>query len=289
MPNKIVNRYMLILQRTHGGQDALQFDKDGVGYLVPIEPLTDKKSKYQTKKERTITKNTLAFFDAITNRFKGFDQFLSVIGTEIYPFDYKATTSFVAFLNNGAVQQMRLSFDDPILAHVAEVADGSYINKKDQTTIHQVSKLVDMIEDPDCDFVTELQKCFDSNLKDFHLAGAFVDSIVAYHNAIRVKNNNNQNGSTQNDSLTEDLEAFKIDFVDKIARYKNFRELYRFSKRYEHIKSEAFFKEEYQKMVAPKVQEKKPSFVEQFEEARQKSYVKRKEPRDDNQLSLFDN
>lgn len=289
MSNKTINRYMLILQRTHGGQDALQFDENGVGYLVPIEPLTDKKSKYQTKKERTITKNTLAFFDALTSRFKGFDQFLSVIGTEVYPFDYKETTSFVAFLNNGAVQQMRLSFDDSILAHIAEVADGSYINKKDQTTIYQVSKLVDMIENPKCDFVTELQKCFESNLKEFHLAGAFVNSIVTYHNAIRIKNGNDQNGSVQNDSLTEDLEAFKIDFVDKIARYKNFRELYRFSKRYEQIKCEAFFKEEYQKMIAPKKQEKKSDFVEQYEEVRQKSYAKSKKTNNDNQYSLFNN
>ncbi len=296
MANKnIPKKYMLILQKRYGGQEAVEFLQTGDAYTVPVKAFTDEKYQSRTKKDSKVQKNTLAFYDAITNKFKSFDQFLAVVGKNIYPFDYKADTSYIGFLNKGFMHTVSLSFNDPTLAHIALSADGNNINKKDKTTINIVTDIVDMIEDSSCDFVARLKNAYDMDDKRFNFSRSFIDNVITYHSAKKAMDARNKYSHIMSDEMTEDLEIFKRDFLDKMQSYKNFRELYRFRRQYLYDKKMA----EHISVVSPveKKEEKEPvdnfeAFRAHYEEVRQKEYPRQKQKTKSDQipgqLSLFD-
>lgn len=294
MANKNVpKKYMLILQKRYGGQEAVEFTENGEAYVVPIKAFSDEKLQSRTKKESKVQKNTLAFYDALTNKFKNFGQFLAIIGNNIYPFDYKNDTSYIGFLNKGFMHTVSLSFNDPTLAHIALVADGNNINKKDKTTIGVVTDIVDMIEDPNCDFVECLKHNYDMGDKNFNFSRSFVDNILTYRSSKKALDARCQYSHIMSDEMVEDLQVFKGDFLDKIQSYKNFRELYCFRKQYLYDK---------QMRENTSVVSNEPSketstdnfeaFRAHYEEVRQKEYPRPKQKTKSNQipgqLSLFD-
>ena len=288
----IPKKYMLILQKKYGGQDALEFLESGDAYTSPIKVFTDQKLNASTKKGSIVQKNTLAFYDAITNKFKSFDHFLSVIGKNINSFDYKPSTSYIGFLNKKFMHTVKLSFNDPTLAHIALNADGNNINKHDAKTMEIVTDLIDLIEDPSSKFVDQLKETFEYDDERFNFSRSVVDSICTYRSTKQSIDIHNKYSSRMSDELQEDLEYCKKDFLNKIQSYKNFRELYRFRKQYlldnklrdENRKTET--KED------KKTVEDFDTFRERYEEVRQKSYpkVKQKVKNDQvpGQLSLFD-
>lgn len=292
----IPKKYMLVLQKRYGGQEAVEFLSTGDAYTIPVKAFTDEKCQYKTKKDSKVQKNTLAFYDAITNKFKSFDQFLSIIGKNIYPYDYKPNTSYIGFLNKGFMHTVSLSFNDPTLAHIALTADGNNINKKDKTTIAVVTDIIDMIEDENCDFVTRLKEAYDMDDKRFNFSKSFVDNIITYRSAKRAIDRRNKYSHIMSDEMTEDLEVFKRDFLDKMQSYKNFREIYRFRKQYLYDKQI----EDSLKVVAPQDEQPKKqepvdnfeAFRQHYEEVRQKEYPRQKQKTKSDQIpgqmSLFD-
>ena len=289
----IPKKYMLILQKRYGGQEAVEFLTTGEAYSVEIKPFTDEKLKARTKKESKVQKNTLAFYDAITNKFSSFGQFLSVVGNNIYPFDYKTDTSYIGFLNKGFMHTVALSFNDPTLAHIALVADGNNINKKDKETISIVTDIVDMIEDTNCDFVEKLKHAYDMGDKSFNFSRSFVDNIITYRSTKKAMDARNKYSHVMSDEMVEDLHVFKGDFLDKIQSYKNFRELYRFRKQYLYNKK----MEENVAIAQPtptneQAPEEFEAYRELYEEVRQKNYPRPKQKTKSDQipgqLSLFD-
>lgn len=296
----IPKKYMLILQKKYGGQDALEFTSNGDAQTVPIKAFTDEKLSYQKKKDSKVQKNTLAFYDAITNKFKNFDQLLSLIGRGVYPFDYKPQTSYIGFLNNGYMQKLPISFGDERLAQIALKAKGNNINKQDQDTISIVTDFVDMIENPSSDFVKCLKESFDLEDERFSFSKSFVDDIVTYRSAQMAMDRRNKYSHIMSDELVEDVTIFKNRFLEKVESYRNFRELYRFRKQY-------LIDKEYRdslEVVSPKTETSKPqekteaekrafeAYREHFEEVRQKEYPRNKQKSLDNQIpgqmSLFD-
>lgn len=287
----VPKKYMLILQKRYGGQEAVEFLENGEAYSTPVNPFSDSKLHSTTKKNSKVQKNTLAFYDAITNKFKSFDQFLSIVGKNIYPFDYKPDTSYIGFLNKGFMHTIPLSFNDPVLAHIALVADGNNINKKDKTTISIVTDIVDLIEDENSDFVERLKQAYDMDDKRFNFSRSFVNNIVTYRTAKKALDARNKYSHIMNDDMVQDLEIFKRDFLDKVKSYKNFRELYRFRKQYLYDKK----MEDNVNVVREEQQEQVPvddfeTFKKNFEEVRQKDYPRQKIKSNQvpGQLSLFD-
>lgn len=289
----IPKKYMLVLQKRYGGQEAVEFLSTGDAYTVPVKAFTDEKYQARTKKDSKVQKNTLAFYDAITNKFTGFSQFLSVVGKNIYPFDYKSETSYIGFLNKGFMHTVALSFNDPTLAHIALVADGNNINKKDKETIAAVTDIIDMIEDTSCDFVDKLKYAYDMGDKKFNFSRSFIDNIITYRSAKKAMDTRNKYSHIMSDEMVEDLQVFKGDFLDKIQSYKNFRELYRFRKQY------LYDKQVRETMSVVEPQQTKTETPEEFEayrqlyeEVRQKEYPRQKQKTKSDQipgqLSLFD-
>lgn len=296
----IPRKYMLILQKRYGGQEALEFTSNGDAYTVPIKAFSDEKLSYTKKKDSKVQKNTLAFYDAITNKFKNFDQLLGVIGRNVYPYDYKPQTSYVGFLNNGYMQKLPISFGDERLAQIALKAKGNNINKQDKDTISIVTDIVDMIEDPTSDFVKCLKSSFNQEDARFSFSRSFVEDIVTYRSAKMAQDRRNKYSSIMSDELNEDVEVFKGRFLEKVESYRNFRELYRFRKQY-------LIDKEYKdtlNIVAPQQEKVKPiekteeeqrafeAYREHFEEVRQKEYPRNKQKSLDDQIpgqiSIFD-
>ena len=211
---------------------------------------------------------------------------IKTLGSGIYPFDYKSTTSYIGYLDSGYMQCLRLSFNDPELADIALNADGNSINRNHKTTMNIVTDIVDMIEDEKCDFVGRLKETFlDKQDKRFNFSKSLIDDILTYHATKKAYNFRCQEGYRQDDSLIEDLEVFRRNFLTKIKSYRNFRELYRFRKQY------LYDKQVEQEMALIAGEDEKTSvYAEQYEELRQKSYPKQKKKTYEvpEQLSLFD-
>jgi len=296
----IPKKYMLILQKKYGGQEALEFTSSGDAQTVPIKIFTDEKLSYQKKKDSKVQKNTLAFYDAITNKFKNFDQLLSIIGREVYPFDYKPRTSYIGFLNNGFMQKLPISFGDERLAQIALKAKGNNINKQDKDTICIVADIVDMIEDPSSDFVKCLKESFDQKDDRFSFSRSFIEDIVTYRSAQIAMEKRNKYSHTMSDELIEDVAIFKDRFLEKVESYRNFRELYRFRKQYlidkeYHDSLSVVTPQPFIEQPQGKAEEEKRTFEayrEHFEEVRQKEYPRNKQKSLDDQIpgqmSIYD-
>lgn len=292
MSTTVPKKYMFVLQKMFSGQEAVEFQSDGSIKTFPIKSFSDRKYQPSTRRESTVQKNTLAFYDAITNKFCDLDELLKTLGKGLYSFDYKTTTSYIGYLDNGYMQCLRLSFADQELADIALNADGNNINRGHKPTMSIITDIVDMIEEENCDFVDRLRETFNNKQdKRFNFSKSFVDDILTYRSTKRIYDYRCREGYRQDDNLIEDLEIFRRNFLTKIQSYKNFRELYRFRKQYLYDKEA----ERQMAMIADE-EEKKPlnerelSFAEQYEEVRQKSYPKQKTKKYEvpGQLSLFD-
>lgn len=282
----IPKKYMFVLQKNFGGQEVVEFQNDGTIMTYPIKPFSDRKYQQSKRREGTVKKNTLAFFDAITNKFCDLDEFITTLGDGIYPFDYKSTTSYVGYLDGGYMQCLRLSFNDKELADIALNADGNSINRNHKPTMDIVTDIIDMIEDEKCDFTSRIKDTFnDKQDKRFNFSKSLIDDILTYHATKKAYNFRCHEGYRQDDDLIEDLEVFRRNFLTKIQSYRNFRELYRFRKQYLYDKEV----EKEMALIAAE-DERTQAFVEQYEEVRQKSYPKqkRKTYEVEGQLSLFD-
>ena len=282
----IPKKYMFVLQKNYSGQEVVEFQNDGSILTFPIKPFSDRKYQQATRREGTVKKNTLAFFDAITNKFYDLDEMIKTLGSGIYPFDYKSTTSYIGYLDSGYMQCLRLSFNDPELADIALNADGNSINRNHKPTMNIVTDIVDMIEDEKCDFVGRIKETFlDKQDKQFNFSKSLIDDILTYHATKKAYNFRYKEGYRQDDDLIEDLEVFRRNFLTKIQSYRNFRELYRFRKQY------LYDKQVEQEMALIAGEDEKTSvYAEQYEEVRQKSYPKQKKKTYEvpGQLSLFD-
>lgn len=288
----IPKKYMFVLQKVFTGQEAVEFQSDGSIKTFPIKPFCDRKYQAATRRESSVQKNTLAFYDAITNKFRDLDELLKTLGKGVCAFDYKTTTSYVGYLDNGYMQCLRLSFGDQELANIALNADGNSINHGHKPTMNIVTDIIDMIEEENCDFVDRLKVTFDNKQdKRFNFSKSLVEDILTYRSTKRVYDYRCKEGYRQDDSLIEDLEIFRRNFLTKIQSYKNFRELYRFRKQYLYDKE----LEKQMAIIAGEDDKKDTAtreltLAEQYEEARQKSYPKQKTKTYEvpGQLSLFD-
>ena len=283
MKEKIIpKKYMLVLQRSHGGQEAVEIMPDGKMNLIPIKAFTDEKLNYTTKKNSRAPKNTLAFYDAITNRCKNYDQFLGLIDENIYPFNYKINTSYIGFLNNKHMDTLKISFDDSTLAEIARNVEGYYINDKHPQTIEILTDMMDMLEDLNCDFFDKLCSTQQESSKEknplYDIPPEFVKKVNTLRISLKTKDFRCKNGYKITSDLEEDISSFKKDVVDSLKSYKVFREIYRFRKGYLLTKEE-------EKVAFEQ-------FREEFEEERQKEYPRQKQKIKTNQIpgqiSLFD-
>lgn len=298
MKEKIVpKRYMLVLQKRANEQVALEFSDDLTITLVPIESFTDKKINPMNKKDSKVKKNTLAFFDAITNKFGSYDEFLASFDKTLYPFDYRPNTSYIGFVNNGYMNTLKLSFNDPCLAQIALVAEGNQINKNDKRTIEAVTNIMDMIEDLDCDFAEKLSSFkFDSSTKKgpkYNFPNDLINSITALRAAKRVKENRCKYGYTLEGDTEEDIATFQRQIVNKLESYKVFREIYRFRK--EYLLNKDIEELNNMNITQAEIDIEKESFEKfrkEYEEVRQKEYPRHKQKVKTNQIpgqmSLFD-
>lgn len=294
----IPKKYMLVLQKKYGGQEALEFISNGDAIATPIKAFSDEKLSYQKKKDSKVQKNTLAFYDAITNKFKNFDQLLGVVGQEVYPFDYKPQTSYIGFLNNGFMQKLPISFGDERLAQIALKANGNSINKQDRDTISIVTDIVDMIEDPTSDFVQSLKEAYDREDSRFSFSRSFVEDLVTYRSAKIAQEKRQKYSHIMSDELNEDVQIFKTRFLEKVESYRNFRELYRFRKQYlidkEYIDALGVVSPQVSqpKQTTAKEQKDFEAYAEYYSEVRQKDYPRNKQKSLDDQIpgqmSLFD-
>lgn len=292
MSTIVPKKYMFILQKIFSGQEAVEFQNDGSIMTFPIKSFSDRKYQPSTRRESTVKKNTLAFYDAITNKFCDLDELLKTLGKDLYSFDYKSSTSYIGYLDGGYMQCLRLSFGDQELANIALNADGNNINRGHKPTMNIVTDIVDMIEEENCDFVDRIKATFNNKQdKRFNLSKSLVEDILSYRSTKRAYDHRCREGYRQDDSLAEDLEIFRRNFLTKIQSYKNFRELYRFRKQYLYDKEV----ERQMNVLASDEEnksskEQKISIAEKFEEIRQKSYPKqkRKEMEIPGQLSLYD-
>lgn len=296
----VPKKYMLVLQKRNGGQEAVEFTPSGDAYTVAIKSFTAEKLNYTTKKNSKVQKNTLAFYDALTNKFKNYDQFLAIVGQNIYPFDYKPATSYIGFLNNGYMNTVSLSFNDPLLAEIALKADGNNINKKDKNTISIVTDIVDLVEDPNSDFVEKLKNAFDLEDKRFNFSRSLVDKMITFRTAAKAMTTQNKYSHIMNDAIVEDLDVFKREFLLSIESYKNFRELYRFRKQYLYDKQlesslvSTESKEERKPVVRTETLENESfeAYRQRYEEVRQKEYPRHKQKTLDSeipgQMSVYD-
>jgi hypothetical protein len=283
MDNKNVpKKYMMILQKIFGGQEALEFFDDGSVKTYSIKPFSDYKYQMPTKKESIVKKNTMAFYDAITNKFPSLDMMLTTLGRDLYGCNYKSSKSYIGYLDKGYMKCLQLSFGDPLLAEIARNADGNNINNRHRPTMDIVMDFINLIEDEKSDFVEKLRYVYNNpDDKSFYFSKSFIDDIQNYRYAQLAYKKKSLMGYRQDDSLVEDLDVFKRNFLTKVKSYKNFRELYRFRKQY-------LYNKEQEKINIEK--EEEPTFAEQYSEVRQKEYPKQKVKTYEvpGQLSLFD-
>lgn len=283
MDNKNVpKKYMMILQKIFGGQEALEFFDDGSVKTYTIKPFSDYKYQMPTKKESIVKKNTMAFYDAITNKFPSLDMMLTTLGRDLYGCNYKSSKSYIGYLDKGYMKCLQLSFGDPLLAEIARNADGNNINNRHRPTMDIVMDFINLIEDEKSDFVEKLRYVYNNpDDKSFYFSKSFIDDIQNYRYAQLAYKKKSLMGYRQDDSLVEDLDVFKRNFLTKVKSYKNFRELYRFRKQY-------LYNKEQEKINIEK--EEEPTFAEQYSEVRQKEYPKQKVKTYEvpGQLSLFD-
>jgi len=236
MSKKIPKKYMLILQKRYGGQEAVEFFENGEVRSVLIKPFSDEKIKSSKNKDSKVLKNTLAFYDAITNRYESFDRFLSILDKQIYTLNYKENSSYIGFLNNGFMNRISLSFNDDELAKIALATEGNNINIKDKGTLNVVTDIVDMIENEECDFVDFLKHTYDNGDNRYNFSRSLINIIMSYRVTKKTLNYRDKWCYIRDDNLVSDLDDFKKEFLEKIYSYKNFRELYRFRKQYLHDK-----------------------------------------------------
>ena len=283
MDNKNVpKKYMMILQKIFGGQEALEFFDDGSVKTYSIKPFSDYKYQMPTKKESIVKKNTMAFYDAITNKFPSLDMMLTTLGRDLYGCNYKSSKSYIGYLDKGYMKCLQLSFGAPLLAEIARNADGNNINNRHRPTMDIVMDFINLIEDEKSDFVEKLRYVYNNpDDKSFYFSKSFIDDIQNYRYAQLAYKKKSLMGYRQDDSLVEDLDVFKRNFLTKVKSYKNFRELYRFRKQY-------LYNKEQEKINIEK--EEEPTFAEQYSEVRQKEYPKQKVKTYEvpGQLSLFD-
>ena len=283
MDNKNVpKKYMMILQKIFGGQEALEFFDDGSVKTYSIKPFSDYKYQMPTKKESIVKKNTMAFYDAITNKFPSLDMMLTTLGRDLYGCNYKSSKSYIGYLDKGYMKCLQLSFGDPLLADIARNADGNNINNRHRPTMDIVMDFINLIEDEKSDFVEKLRYVYNNpDDKSFYFSKSFIDDIQNYRYTQLAYKKKSLMGYRQDDSLVEDLDVFKRNFLTKVKSYKNFRELYRFRKQY-------LYNKEQERINIEK--EEEPTFAEQYSEVRQKEYPKQKVKTYEvpGQLSLFD-
>lgn len=284
MSNKNVpKKYMMILQKIFGGQEALEFFDDGSVKTYSIKPFSDYKYQMPTKKESIVKKNTMAFYDAITNKFPSLDMMLTTLGRDLYGCNYKSSKSYIGYLDKGYMKCLQLSFGDPLLADIARNADGNNINNRHRPTMDIVMDFINLIEDEKSDFVEKLRYVYNNpDDKSFYFSKSFIDDIQNYRYTQLVYKKKSLMGYRQDDSLVEDLDVFKRNFLTKVKSYKNFRELYRFRKQYLYNKE--------QERINIEKEEEEPTLAEQYSEVRQKEYPKQKVKTYEvpGQLSLFD-
>ena len=231
----VQKKYIFVLQKVYGGQEAIDFKENTEITLTPIKPFSDQKLQSNSKKT-TVTKNTLAFFDAITNKFKDFQTFINTLGKNLTPATYKEDKSYIGFLNKGYMNTFSLSFNDETLAEIALKADGNKININDKKTIEIIDDFIELIENKDSDFVKKLELYIENDDKNFNLSKHLIGTILAYKTIKKAFDEHCENNQTMDSELIKDLDIFKKEFLERIRSYKNFRELYRFRKQYLHDK-----------------------------------------------------
>ena len=177
----VPKKYMMILQKIFGGQEALEFFDDGSIRTYTIKPFSDYKYQMPTKKDSIVKKNTMAFYDAITNKFPSLDMMLTTLSSDLYGCNYKSSKSYIGYLDKGYMKCLQLSFGDPILAEIARNADGNNINNRHRPTMDIVTDFIDLIEDEKSDFVEKLSYVFDNpDDKRFYFSKSLVDDIRNY-------------------------------------------------------------------------------------------------------------
>ncbi len=271
MNDNIPNRYMLILQRVGGGQAAVEFASDSSIHLAEIKPFTDEKSFYKSKKDAKVSKKTMAFIDAITNRFEDFNQMITTLSDNYAPFNYKMNTSYIGIIYNKQMSTFKLSFNDPTLAHIAQVANGNNINPHDATTISYVDQFMQLLDDGKSDFFDCLKREYFNGEEHFNFNKNFINCLGIYHHTKKMVDNFGKYDSPISSELMEDVETYREDVIQKMQSYRSFRELYRFYKIYELDKIQrcTSIREE---VIEEDYDTDFDGFKSSWEEARQKTY-----------------
>ena len=289
MEKNIPKKYMMILQRRYGGQTAVEFFSDGEICLTPIVSHKDTKLEQIPKKDCKVKKNTLAFYDSITTKFKNFDELLRNLVPNIYSHDYKKETSFLGFMKNDYMHKLPFVFQDPILEEIASNACGNQININNKTTMDIVLDIVDMIENKESDFVSGINLEINKNENGYHIDRNVVDSMQLLRRMLELKENRDKCGYVLDKSLEEDLSSVKEDILNKIKSYKTFRELYRFRKVYLLKKATKEDIESIRQATPSKNEDENATYRNCYEETRQKSYSKNVEKNNEieGQMTLF--
>lgn len=291
MTNKsIQKKYILVFQKTYGGQEAVEFKTDASISTVSIKPFTDIKMDLTKQKDEHVQKNTLAFYDAITNKFKNLEEFIRVLGPEMCPYRYKSETSFIGYIDNKYMNKLQLSFNDQRLGIIARNANGNTINIENKETLEIVEDIIEMIKDPNCDFVDYIQDVYeDKETLNYHISKRLFETIVTLRNSKKTFDNSCKEFGRINGALLEDINSLETGVLKQIESYKNFRELYRIRKQYLRINKSSSFEQLSTFGINPI--ESDETFAKKYEEAKQKTYIKEKInlPEIPGQISIFDN
>jgi len=221
-----LKEYMLVLQKRYGGQEAVEFINQSQTRKREIIPFSD------TDGKRSIKKETLQFYDIITNQFRNLFYFLDYYGLNKGPTEYNERTSYLGFKKNKYMRRVRLSFGDERLLAIAHTVSNNHVNIMDDTVYEELSEMIALIESLDSTYVDYILQKSSMGSNRSILPKSFLDTLNGYYCMATRINLCKENNLSPDPELTFDLNYFKGNFEKEVLRYRNFRELYLLKKDY---------------------------------------------------------
>ena len=223
------NRYRFFLQNSGELEQTVVTIKNGEAHLTRVPQLSLITAKDLRKKETPAS--TLAYFDAMTCEARDIVEFLDAFRVPLYRYNLQKT--HIGYFYDSRLRRLKPVTNDETLQRIAMKADGIEIYNNDSDAYSFIYDFIEKLEEDGSDFVPQLVKAAKKSdgfkSFDYSIPEHLLNYIVEYHNG-KISNSRGYYFSL---ALDADLREAKSDIIKSLKSYKNFREIYRFTKAFD--------------------------------------------------------
>ena len=224
-----VNRYRFFLQNRFEYAQTVVTIKDGEAVLTRVPQLSLIQASDLRKKATPPA--TLAYFDAMTCEAHDLAEFLD--GLKVPLFSYKLEKTHIGYFYSKDLKRLKPTTNDETLQGIASRVQGDKIYENDKDAYSFIYEFLERLEADGSNFVPDLIKAAKISdgysSFDYSIPESLISFIAEYHNGKIT----NSRGYYFSMALEEDLRDARSDIVKSLESYKNFREIYRFTKAYD--------------------------------------------------------